>query len=292
MVIADRLGFVVLLGLGLSCGVGFAVFDIRPLDANIFWTAAQSAHYYGTTWGADAGSFYVYPPPLAQLLGLIPWLVFVVVWMTLLFVGFWFATRWWGLPVLGGGVGAGILLGHPHIFANPILLTLVGNPQVLLAAAIVVGFRWPAAWALVLLTKIAPGIGLLWFAVRGEWRSLGIALGATALIAGVSFVLAPGAWGDWLRFAVANAGTPSPQPVVQVPFALRIATSAALIVWGARTNRRWTVPIAAGWSAIALYEASYVTMWVAGLVLLNWRAPVHRSWTGARAHRPAADAVK
>ena len=47
-----------------------------------------------------------------------------------------------------------------------------GNVSLLLAVAIVVGFRWPAAWALVLLTKITPGIGLLWFAVRREWRSL------------------------------------------------------------------------------------------------------------------------
>ena len=62
-----------------------------------------------------------------------------------------------------------------------------GNVSLLLAAAIVLGFRWPAAWSIVLLTKITPGIGLLWFAVRREWRSLAIALGATAVIAAVSF---------------------------------------------------------------------------------------------------------
>ena len=56
----------------------------------------------------------------------------------------------------------------------------LGNVHLLLALAIVLGFRWPAAWAFVLLTKITPGIGLLWFAVRREWRSLAIALGATA----------------------------------------------------------------------------------------------------------------
>ena len=61
-----------------------------------------------------------------------------------------------------------------------------GNVSLLLAVAIVVGFRWPAAWALVLLTKITPGIGLLWFAVRREWRHLAIALGATAAIVAVS----------------------------------------------------------------------------------------------------------
>ena len=63
---------------------------------------------------------------------------------------------------------------------------LIGNIHLLLAAAIVLGFRWPGTWAFVLLTKVTPGVGLLWFAVRREWRSLGIALGATAAIVAVS----------------------------------------------------------------------------------------------------------
>ena len=63
----------------------------------------------------------------------------------------------------------------PRLFAVGVLLATVelagGNISLLLAVAIVVGFRWPAAWAFVLLTKVTPGIGLLWFVVRREWRS-------------------------------------------------------------------------------------------------------------------------
>ena len=66
-----------------------------------------------------------------------------------------------------------------------------GNIHLLLAAAIVLGFRWPWTWAIVLLTKITPGIGLLWFVVRREWRDLAIALGATAAIVAVSFLVWP-----------------------------------------------------------------------------------------------------
>ena len=66
-----------------------------------------------------------------------------------------------------------------------------GNIHLLLAVAIVLGFRYPAAWAFVLLTKVTPGIGLLWFAARGEWRKLGIALGFTAAIVAVTFVFMP-----------------------------------------------------------------------------------------------------
>jgi hypothetical protein len=54
-----------------------------------------------------------------------------------------------------------------------------GNIEILIAVAIVVGFRWPAAWSFVLLTKVTPGVGLLWFAVRREWNQLATALVAT-----------------------------------------------------------------------------------------------------------------
>ena len=41
---------------------------------------------------------------------------------------------------------------------------LVGNIHLMLAATVVVGLRHSAVWALPLLTKITPGVGLLWFA--------------------------------------------------------------------------------------------------------------------------------
>ena len=53
-----------------------------------------------------------------------------------------------------------------------------------MALAIVWGFRHPWTWSFVLLTKVTPAVGLLWFVVRREWRNLGIALGASAVLAG------------------------------------------------------------------------------------------------------------
>ena len=106
-----------------------------------------------------------------------------------------------------------------------------GNIHLLLAAAIVAGFRWPAAWSFVLLTKVTPGIGLLWFAVRREWRPLMIALGATAAIAGLTFIIVPGA-------------RPYVLPQL-IPLPVRVAAAAVLVTWGARSNRRWVLPVAA-----------------------------------------------
>ena len=60
----------------------------------------------------------------------------------------------------------------------PVALELYhGNIHLLMAAAIVLGFRYPIGWSFLLLTKVTPGVGLVWFAVRREWRPLIIALG-------------------------------------------------------------------------------------------------------------------
>src|SRR5436305_1705444 len=120
------------------------------------------------------------------LIGRLPREVFIAGWTALLAaVALWLARPW---PVA--------LL----VLALPVSQeVMIGNIHLLLAAAIVLGFRWPATWAFVLLTKVTPGVGLLWFLVRREWRSLAIALAMAVGIAGVSYVLAPSPWADWLR---------------------------------------------------------------------------------------------
>jgi hypothetical protein len=145
-----------------------------------------------------------------------------------------------------------------------------GNVSLLLAAAIVVGFRWPATWSIVLLTKITPGIGLLWFAVRREWRSLGIALGATVVIAGVSFLILPDQWRDWVDVVIRNAGKGGTWASVPIPLWLRLPAAVSLVVWGARTDRRWTVPVAAMLALPALWYGG-ISMLLAVIPLLPER---------------------
>jgi hypothetical protein len=204
---------------------------------------------------------------LAQIVGVLPWPAYLFTWTVLLFLGFWVAARWWSLPLWAAMLAAMAFGGMTVPVANPAALTIVGNPQVLIAAVVAIGFRYPAAWAFVILTKISPGIGVLWFLVRKEWRNLGIALGVTAVITVVSFSLAPEAWLDFVRFAVANADATSPEPVVPVPFVIRFPVAAAIIAWGARTDRRWAVPLGVGLASLALYEWSALTIWIAALPL-------------------------
>jgi Glycosyltransferase family 87 len=142
----------------------------------------------------------------------------------------------------------------------------------------------------VLLTKVTPGVGLLWFVVRREWRSLAIALGTTAAIAAVSIVLAPAAWAQWPGVLAGIAGRAGTWAAVPIPLVVRLPFAVALVVWGARTDRRWTVPVASMLALPALWYGGF-SMLLAVLPLLPARTPaelaerIRRGWHG-RSPRP------
>lgn len=148
----------------------------------------------------------------------------------------------------------------------PVALELYhGNVHLLIALAIALGWRHPWAWSLPLLTKVTPGIGLLWFAVRREWRSLGVALAASAALVAASLIVSAligvDLWSAWWRSVSATAaGAPLGQVSLEVPLWLRLPIAAGLVAWGARTDRRWTVPIAA--------TISLPVLWLSGLAVL------------------------
>ena len=128
-------------------------------------------------------------------------------------------------------------------------------------AAAMAGLRYPVFWVFPVLTKATPGIGLLWFAARGEWRSLVIALGATGVIVLFSFLADPDLWWQWLSLSSTNTGALNPDALL-----LRWAMAAGIVVWGARTDRAWTAPLAVAMA----YPVSWYG-WVVVLVLVRWR---------------------
>lgn len=234
-------------------------------EAFCYWIASLAAPYARSDWTQPVA--YVYSPAFLQLvtpLTRLPWLAFMGIWTAILLLAVRFLTG-------------------PRLFALGVLLATIelvgGNISLLLAVAMVVGFRWPAAWALVLLTKVTPGIGLLWFVVRGEWRSLGIALGATSLVVAVSAVLMPGAWLDWLDLLVRLAGRDGTWAAVPIPFLVRLPFAVAVVVWGARTNRRWTVPVAGMLALPALWYGG-LTMLLAVIALRDPRPGSRPTSTG------------
>ncbi len=234
-------------------------------DSYAYWAVDLADPYAAGVGEQDA---FLYSPAVAQafaLLGHLPWEVFLVAWSGLLLgCVLWMAkgSWYWVLPL------------------PPVLFDIiVGNVHILYAAAIVLGFRYPWTWSLMLLTKVTPGIGLLWFAVRREWRALAIALGVTGAIVAVSYLMVPDLWRQWVDLLASSDRGPTPAlAIVHTPLWIRLVAAAVVITWGALTDRPWVLPI-------ALLVAQPV-IWLAGLSILVGVLPLR----GAAGRRLAAQA--
>jgi hypothetical protein len=114
-----------------------------------------------------------------------------------------------------------------------------------------------------LLTKPTLGVGLLWFVVRGEWRRLAIALGVTAALAAAAYVLVPNLWRQWIDYVLATGVSPNlgNAYALAIPLLVRLPAAAILVIWGARTNRPWTLPTAA--------MLGLPVLWLVGLAMLT-----------------------
>ena len=242
----------IVVGLGRAAYY-FVVQRIQPwtfvgVDARAYWQVDLAHPYIGS--GVGDVSTYLYSPAFAQLMApfsLLPFPVFDGLWTALLLVVCAWLIRPW--PWVG------LILFLPMTYE-----LFVGNVHFLIAAAIVLGFRAPIAWAFPILTKVTPGLGVLWFAVRREWRALALALGGTAAIVTISFALAPAAWSDWYAFLLASPG----RSQLLVP---RTVLAAVLVAFGAVTGRRWLVPIAI-WLALPIV---WVNSWVILLAAIRLR---------------------
>ena len=234
--VRERLG----LDLFVVCAavlVFLRLLDVQPwtfwaLDMHTYWLTRTGIDYAGSNPYAIGA--YLYAPAFAQAISplvQLPWPWFAALWTALSAAAYvWLAGRW----------------SFPLLFTAAVALELyLGQIDILIATAIVVGFRYPAVWAFPLLTKVAPGIGLLWFVFRREWRNLAIAAAATVAIAGVSAVLAPSLWHDWwelLRRSLLDRHVVD-GAYLGIPMAFRLPFAVAIIAWGARTDRHWTVPV-------------------------------------------------
>ena len=227
---------------------------LRPTaagDAHAYWMVDVADPYTRPVATQDA---FTYPPPAALFFaGLrsvsLNFQVFEAIWTLL--IGF--ALLW-----LTGPWALGFLV-IPVVFSDLYL----GNIHILLGAAIVASLRWPAAWVVPLMTKPTCGLGLLWFVARGEWRRLAIALATTVAVAGIAAVVAPDLWPKWIDYVLGTGLSPDVGAAwwIPLPLLIRLPAAALLVIWGARTNRPWTLPTAA---MLAL-----PVLWLVGLAMLT-----------------------
>jgi hypothetical protein len=229
--------------------------DYGPMfDARGFWIAWEGG-LYDIPWRTNEA--YVYSPAFAPILWpftLLPWPIFAGAW-TLAAIGcmFWMRVPW--------------MLAFPGVIDD----ILRGNIHVFLAAAIVLGLRYPAAWSFGILTKVTPGIGLLWFAVRREWRQLAIASGATTAIVVVSIAVSAPLWQEWLGLLAANAGETARIQVIPLPLLVRLPVAAVLVAFAGWTNRAWLLPIGIMLALPNVWTSSTALL-AAVPALWRWRA--------------------
>lgn len=255
----------------------------RPHQSDVFafWNAWSDGQLYPPSW--QPVSEYVYSPAFAQAF-----------WPLTLFRFSLVNAGWAALQVLAlawmlrpAGAAIALLWPLPFIgnygglpFAGPVYATLFnGNPMILTAAAITFGLvRWPGAFSFVLLTKVSAGIGILYFAIRRQWRAFATAVGVTAGIALVSFVIAPGLWFEWVNLlagAATHAGSAealAKERYFPVPLMVRGPLGLVVVAISGWRGWAWAVPIGCFLALPDIHLGGYAVLAAVPAVWLRERA--------------------
>jgi hypothetical protein len=230
--LAVRYGETLLHLVGMSVLVAY--WSLLPTiggDAATFW-ALDLADPYGERWGGTLA--YVYSPAFAQLISpltQLPYDAFYKVWTAISVT----ALAWVLTPA-----GAAVALLIPFVRME----IESGQVHLWLAVMCAIGLRHPQAWSFGLLTKVTPGVGLLWFAARREWAALRVAALATLALVGVSALVHPSAWVDWLGLLV-QSGTLHMDNLAwsEWPAAYRLPLAAGLVVVAGWRDRPAALPM-------------------------------------------------
>lgn len=241
MAILRATGWIVGIAAAILVWVEYTRSGGQPVDVRYYWAADPANLYPHPELGEGNG--YNYSPAFEFVVAwgrTLPFEVFVAIWRAVLLAA---------LVYLAGPLTIFVL------FLPPVASEInAGNIQILLALAVVLGFRWPGAWAFVLLSKLTPGVGVLWFALRREWRACVIVGAVTGVVALASFLLVPDAWPGYLALL-----TGEPAPAVSpyyLGFWTRLPFALAFVAFGAWRGYRWPVVVA---STLALPVFYYIS---------------------------------
>jgi Glycosyltransferase family 87 len=264
-------------GLLVSLAIGGAALTVATVttpgrmlasDAFDYWSAWHHDLYLsgGLIWDHA----YLYSPAFAELLlplTLLPWSAFATIWL-LLATGAYLWLLWPLTPPLRFAALAFVLCA----------IAPVGNIEWAVALVAVAMRRLPPLVSLPLLTKVAPGVSVLWFAFRREWRQLILAIGGTVLIVVLSAVIAPSLWVAWWQTLWTNATAGRSDLFMGVlvvpPLWARGSIALVTLAWCARRGSAWGIPLAMLLAQPDLSLASFGIL--AALPRLDRSAPVPR----------------
>jgi hypothetical protein len=129
---------------------------------------------------------------------------------------------------------------------------IAGNINVFLAVALVL--KW---WPLALLTKVTPGVGVLYHVARREWRRVFVAGGVTLGIVLVGAIIDPHLWIGWAESL--RAGTQNYATIdVLAPLPIRVALGAVLCLLAARWV--WLLPVGMIVAMPGLWPSSFALL--------------------------------
>ena len=155
----------------------------------------------------------------------------------------------------------------------PIAVSLrVENVELLMAFAVVVGLsRWPWAFMVGALVKVSPGLGLVYLAMQRRWRDVAFSAVLGAVVVGVSYVVAPDLWRQWLG-AISGRSDIVGNSIVPLPYSVRAITGFVLAVVAGFLGRRRGELLLVGAVTIANPGLSLQGFAVLAAAVPIWRA--------------------
>jgi hypothetical protein len=215
---AAAIGLVVLLVL--------AVYRWSELgDSHAYWLAGQAVvdgrSPYELTTGPQVPFAYQYPPPLAQVLA--PMSMVLGTWP--------FEYAWLGTMVVCLAWISGF---RPLVFLALVALLPVSiefwyrNIHLQLAVLAILAIRrWPALFGLGAVVKLSPAVGVVYLAAAGRWRAVAEVIVVILAIGGISWLLAPDVWTEFVRTLVAR-GPADASGILPIPYVSRVMAAVVL----------------------------------------------------------------
>jgi hypothetical protein len=265
----DRLVLIVLAAIGASLLLVVAVNRWgAPADEHAYWLAGQrllaGQPLYDPTATSITPFAFWYPPIVAQVMApisvILPSWVFSAAWTVLMLVCVWWIA------------GRDVLVALALCAFPPVAVEFWSrNVHLIIAALLVLAIRrWGGWFAIGAAIKLAPGIGIVYLALRRRWRETGVALGVGVVLLAISVALSPDAWRQFADVMLAR-GPDDASTLLPIPYYARAIAGLILVVVAASIPPKWGEPLLVIGVVVAL-----PTLWFTALSTLIAVVPLIR----------------